>query len=216
MYKLVIFDLDGTLADTLGDLAYSGNAALAQFGFEPHDTDRYRYFVGDGIPMLIRRILPEKERNDERILQVKSAFDEIYSKHFDVYTKPYKGMPELLETLSERGIMTAVASNKADEFTQAVVDKLFSHKFSCVCGKKDGFDKKPSPMIADYIINTLAANKEQTLFIGDSGVDMQTAHNAGIKSVGCLWGFRTKEELTENNADYLVEKPSEIERIIFE
>ncbi len=214
MIKLAIFDLDGTLADTLGDLAYSGNTALEKFGFPVHDVEKYRYFVGDGIPMLIRRILPESERTEERITEVKAVFDDIYANHFDVFTKPYDDITSLLDKLAEKGIMTAVASNKADPFTQKVVAKLFTHKFTCVQGKMDGVEKKPSPAIVYNVMNSCNVTAEETVFIGDSGVDMQTAKNAGVKSIGCLWGFRTKEELLENGAVYLVEKPCEILEII--
>ncbi|MCC8042133.1 MAG: HAD family hydrolase [Oscillospiraceae bacterium] len=214
MYRLVIFDLDGTLADTLSDLAYSGNTALEHFGYPTHDTEEYRYFVGDGIPMLIRRILPENQRSEENISKVKAEFDRVYAEHFDVFTKPYEGISELLERLSERGVMTAIASNKAAEFTERVVSKLFTHRFSAVCGKKRGRSQKPAPDIVFGIMSQLGVNPDEVLYAGDSGVDMQTAANAGVKSVGCLWGFCAEKELSENGAWQLAANAEELGRII--
>lgn len=214
MYKLVIFDLDGTLVNSLADLANACNEALSRFGFPTHELDKYRYFVGDGIPMLINRILPEEQRSDERINDVKAVFDEIYSKSYDKLTRPYDGMEKLLDDLLAEGIKISVASNKADEFTQKIIRKTFGDRFSYVSGKKPEFDKKPDPGIVFHIMEKLGAAKEETVFVGDSSVDMKTAANAGIDSIGCTWGFRTIEELRENKASYIAEKPADIFDIV--
>lgn len=214
MYKLVIFDLDGTLVNSLADLANACNEALSRFGFPTHELDKYRYFVGDGIPMLINRILPEEQRSDERINDVKAVFDDIYSKSYDKLTRPYEGIEKLLDDLLAEGIKISVASNKADEFTQKIIRKMFGDRFSYVSGKKPEFDKKPDPGIVFHIMEKLGAEKAETVFVGDSSVDMKTALNAGIDSIGCTWGFRTIEELRENKASYIAEKPADIFEIV--
>ncbi len=210
MYKLVIFDLDGTLADSLADLGNACNDALEHFGYPVHEIEKYRYFVGNGVPELIRRTLPENERSEENIARVKAVFDGIYGRTYDKYTRPYDGIPELLAALRENGILIAVASNKPDEFTQKIVSGMFGNVFSYVSGKKEGFEKKPHPQIALHIMEKLGALPEETLFAGDSSVDMQTAENAGCRSIGCTWGFRTRDELMENNAFYIADSPSDI------
>ncbi|MGN0642199.1 MAG: HAD family hydrolase [Huintestinicola sp.] len=214
MYKLVIFDLDGTLVDSLGDLADATNAALKKHGYPQHDTDKYRYFVGDGVPMLIERALPEDSRSPEIIAAVKADFDTVYNSAYNVKTRPYDGIPELIDRLRSKGVLTAVASNKPDNFTRLIVTGMFGDAFDFVSGKREGVPKKPDPQIAHYIMETLGVSPEQTLFAGDSSVDMLTASNAGIDSVGCTWGFRTRAELEENHAVYIADKPSDIGDIV--
>ena len=210
MYKLVIFDLDGTLVDSLEDLGNACNEALERFGYPVHPMDSFRYFVGDGVPMLIKRALPEAERSEENIARVKAVFDEIYGRTYNVCTRPYEGIPELLQRLKNEGILIAVASNKPDNFTQTIVSGMFGDMFSYVSGKKEGFEKKPSPQIALHIMDKLGVSPCDTLFAGDSAVDMQTALNAGCDSIGCLWGFRTLKELTDNKAKYIARSPEDI------
>lgn len=210
MYKLVIFDLDGTLVNSLEDLGNACNKALECFGYPVHDMESYRYFVGDGVPMLIRRALPESERSEENIAKVKAVFDGIYGRTYNVCTRPYDGIPELLERLREAGVLIAVASNKPDNFTQTIVSGMFGEIFSYVSGKKEGFEKKPSPQIALHIMEKLGVSPHDTLFAGDSAVDMQTALNAGCDSIGCLWGFRTLKELEDNKAKYIASSPEDI------
>lgn len=210
MYKLVIFDLDGTLVDSLCDLGNACNEALERYGFPTHEIEKYRYFVGDGIVKLIERILPEDARNEKNAADMKAAFDEIYGKNYNKLTKPYEGITELVDELEKMGVLTAVASNKPDEFTKKIVAEMFGGRFSYVSGKKDGVPKKPDPAIAVHIMDKLGVTAEETLFAGDSSVDMKTAANAGCDSIGCTWGFRTIEELKENNAVYIAHKPSDI------
>ncbi|MCM1524893.1 MAG: HAD family hydrolase [Ruminococcus sp.] len=210
MYKLVIFDLDGTLVNSLADLGNSCNSALAEEGFPVHAVDEYRYMVGNGVPALIRAALPERLRSEENISRVKDRFDRIYGENFDKFTRPYDGMEKLLADLSGKGIMTAVASNKPDIFTKQIVKAMFGEAFSYVSGKKDGVPKKPDPQLAFHIMEKLGALPSETLFAGDSSVDMKTAENAGIDSIGCTWGFRTLEELKEGKAVYIADKPEDI------
>lgn len=210
MYRLVIFDLDGTLVNSLEDLGNACNSALEQFGYPVHPMESFRYFVGDGVPMLIRRALPEGERSEENIARVKAAFDEIYGRSYNVCTRPYDGITELLDKLKSEGILIAVASNKPDNFTQTIVTGMFGDTFSYVSGKKEGFEKKPDPQIALHIMEKLGVSPKDTLFAGDSSVDMQTAHNAGCDCIGCVWGFRTLQELTDNKATYIANSPEDI------
>ena len=210
MYKLVIFDLDGTLVDSLEDLGNACNSALEKFGFPVHEMEKYRYFVGNGVPMLIKRALPENERTEENISRVKAEFDSIYGNAYNVCTRPYDGIDELVRRLDAEGIAMAVASNKPDNFTRTIVSEMFGDVFFAVSGKKDGAPKKPDPHIALSIMESLGVSPCETLFAGDSSVDMQTAKNAGCDSVGCLWGFRTREELEENGAVYIAGSPLDI------
>ncbi len=214
MYELVLFDLDGTLVNSLDDLANACNEALKKFGYPCHDREKYRYFVGNGIPKLIERVLPEGKKNEEEIARVKAEFDRIYGLTFDKLTRPYDGIPQLLDGLAEMGVMTAVLSNKADEFSRRIIDRLFEHRFDLVLGKKDGFGSKPDPAGARYIMDTLGTAPGRTLIAGDSSVDMQTACNAGCDSVGCTWGFREQRELEENHAVYIAHSPSDILNIV--
>ena len=210
MYKLVIFDLDGTLVNSLEDLGNACNSALESFGYPVHPMESFRYFVGDGVPMLIRRALPESERSEENIARVKAVFDEIYGRNYNVCTRPYDGITELLDKLKAEGILIAVASNKPDNFTQTIVTSMFGDTFSYVSGKKEGFEKKPDPQIALHIMEKLGVSPKDVLFAGDSSVDMQTAHNAGCDCIGCVWGFRTLQELTDNKATYIANSPIDI------
>lgn len=208
--KLIIFDLDGTLVDSLNDLAASANHALDKCGFPIHDAEKYRYFVGDGVPKLIERALPEGERSDDIILKVKSEFDAYYKEHYADFTLPYEGIPELVSKLKNDGYVLAIASNKPDEFTGIIVERLFGNLFDYVVGKRPDTEKKPAPDIILKIMEKASCNADEAVMIGDSNVDILTAKNAGIRSVGCLWGFRTAEELKAAGADYLVPEPMEI------
>lgn len=212
--KTIIFDLDGTLLDTLADLADSANFTMEQMGFPPHPVDSYRYFVGNGVPKLLERCFPEDKRTEENIQTARRIHRDYYNVHFADKTKPYNGIAELLEKLQKSGVKMAVASNKSDEFTQVLVKRFFGNAFDVVQGGKADVPKKPAPDIVYGIMDRLGAIPENTYFAGDSNVDMYTAKNAGIKAIGCLWGFRTKEELLEGGADFLAEKPLDIYDII--
>ncbi len=212
--KLVIFDLDGTLLNTLADLADGANFAMKHYNFPTHPLDSFRYMVGNGVPKLIERCLPESERSPEMIKEATEIFNGYYNVHYADNTRPYEGIPELLDALKNAGIKTAVASNKPDGFTRSLVKSFFGDSFSIVHGSLPDVSKKPAPDIALRIMKNLGAAAEDTYFAGDSNVDIFTAHNAGVKSIGCLWGFRTREELTEAGAENLAEKPYDIYNIV--
>ncbi len=211
MKKLVIFDLDGTLLNTIADLATATNQALAHFGYPTHEVPPYNYFVGNGINKLFERALPEKERNEENILKIRSRFVPYYDQHNADLSTPYPGIPELLTALQEKGIAIAVASNKY----QAATEKLIKHyfptiRFTAVLGQREGIPVKPDPTIIQEILSLSRIKKEDTLYVGDSNVDMQTAHNAQIEVAGVAWGFRPVSELEAFHPDHIVHKAEEI------
>lgn len=211
MRKLAIFDLDGTLVNSLDDLANAVNMALKQNGYEEHETAKYRYFVGDGTLTLIERVLPEQKRTDEIINKVHKEFSEIYNKNYLVNTRPYKGITEALEKLKEKGYILSVASNKPDKFTKEIVYSLFGDDvFDFVIGKRECSPKKPDPHIVYDIMSLAGAEKSETVMFGDTNVDMKTGKNAGIRTIGCLWGFREIDELRIAGADKIISSPDEI------
>ena len=206
MYKLMIFDLDGTLLDTLEDLANASNYALNKFDFETHEVQQYKTFVGDGVYKLIERIVPESHRQEETLLKVKEAFHSYYNEHNRDYTKPYEGSVEVLKYLRENGIHTAVVSNKPHSFTVKLVEELFGNSIEIAYGQRDGIATKPDPSTVLEVIDHFGVAKEECIYIGDTNVDIFTGKNAGVKTIGVLWGFRTKEELVSAGADYIIEK----------
>ncbi len=210
LIKLAIFDLDGTLVNSLEDLADAVNYALRKNGFPEHETDEYRYLVGNGLAILIKRALPDGFCNEETETAIKSDFDFYYNNHYCSKTKPYDGILELLKTLKENGIKLAVASNKPDTFAKIIVEHFFKDTFDFVSGKTDSIPKKPAPDIVFKIIEELGVDKKNCIFAGDSDVDVLTAKNAGIISAGCLWGFRDFDELNKAGADYILSKPCEM------
>lgn len=216
MIKLVIFDLDGTLLNTLDDLADSCNYILEKYGFPIHPSDSYRYFVGNGIGKLIERAIPEDKRQSDFIEQLRKEFIAYYSLHAEDKTAPYEGIVTLLQDLRSHGIMLAVASNKFMAGTQSLVKEYFGNiDFVSVFGQREGIPVKPDPRIVfDIMEESGITNKEEILYVGDTATDMKTCTNAGIKGIGVLWGFRTEKELKENGATYFVSKPSEIFDII--
>lgn len=212
--KLAIFDLDGTLVDSLGDLADACNNGLKKMGYPVHELEKYRYFVGDGVLKLVERILPEDKRSEENISALKAEFDSYYNVHYADKTHPYDGIVSLLDALSAKGVKLAVASNKPDEFTKSVVKVFFEGKFDMVLGKCPDTEKKPAPDILLKIMDALDVSADETVMIGDTNVDIRTAKNAGVSSIGCLWGFRTMEELEQAGADHIVSSPNEILKYI--
>lgn len=216
MIKAVIFDLDGTLVNSLADLADSTNYALAQFGFPPHDVEEFKMLVGDGMPKLIERALPIENRDDSTKTKVLQTFLKHYRTHYVDKTTVYEGVSELLSQLKERNIKIAVVSNKADVMTIVVVEKLFGKIFDCVTGKRDGYPAKPDPTLTLQIIEKLGVKSQECLFVGDSGMDMATAVNSGCVAVGILWGFRGREELLKNGAKYIIETPKQVINVLKE
>ena len=209
--QLVIFDLDGTLLDTVADLANATNWALEQCGYPTHPVEAYYKFVGNGINKLFARALPEEDSTEENILRIRSLFIPYYNEHNADYSRPYPGVTELLQTLQAKGVMLAVASNKYQEATLKLVRHFFpSIRFAAIYGQREEVPIKPAPDIVYDILRDTGVVKEATLYVGDSGVDMQTAKNADIVSVGVTWGFRSEEELRENEAVHVVHIASEI------
>ncbi len=214
MIKLAIFDLDGTVCDTIDDLADATNFALSSLGHPTHSVEKYKYFVGNGIPKLIYRALPEKNRTEAEILEAKTLMLNYYGVHFADNSTPYQGIMEMLSSLKEKGIHIAICTNKAHHMAVTIADKIFGGIFEEVIGQQEDRPLKPDPFSPMEIINKFGATPEETVFIGDSGVDMQTAVNTGTHSIGVTWGFRTVEELKENGAQQLADTPSEIISII--
>ncbi|MBO6302122.1 MAG: HAD family hydrolase [Ruminiclostridium sp.] len=213
MYRYVFFDLDGTVLNTIDDLAAAGNYALSEQGLPVYDTERYKYFVGNGIPKLIERILPP-DRVGELYEKTHKLFSEYYSQHSEDMTRPYEGIPELLGSLRELGVKTAVITNKDNEFAQVLIRKYFGDMVTAVYGSIPGTPHKPDPYWVNAALADFGAEKDNVLYVGDSGVDMQTARNAGIASVGVLWGFRNEDELRENGAVHICREPRQILDIV--
>jgi phosphoglycolate phosphatase len=210
-YQAVLFDLDGTLLDTLQDLADSMNAALISLGFPTHETESYKYLVGDGVDTLARRVLPEDQYTpvtaEECIRRMREEYDERWLHH----TCPYDGIPELLDGLTQRRIRMAILSNKPHNFTVPMIETLLpSWRFEVILGAKADVPKKPDPTAALQISNQMKIPPAEFLYLGDTNTDMKTAVAAGMFPVGVLWGFRTADELLENGAQALIEKPLDV------
>jgi phosphoglycolate phosphatase len=209
--QALIFDLDGTLLDTLDDIANSANSVLSRYGFPTHAVDAYRWFVGDGVTMLMARALPAERRTDDNITSCAKAFREVYRRNWNVHTRPYNGIPELLNALSARDVEMAVLSNKPHDFTKLCVQEFLGEwPFEMVLGLRHGVPQKPDPAGALKIAARLARAPARILYLGDSAVDMKTAVNAGMFPLGALWGFRALEELLENGAGGIVETPMDV------
>jgi phosphoglycolate phosphatase len=231
MIKLIIFDLDGTLLNTLEDLAHCTNYVLQQNGYPTHDLDAYKYFVGNGVEMLLHRALP-KDITETAFAEILRQFMNYYELHKADKTAPYEGIIEILETLQKKGILLAVATNKPHELLPDLMQYYFpTIKWTVVFGNRKDIPIKPHPQIVYDILDACKGcfvsfvpslcplwlkkllrrpHTNQILYVGDTAVDMETAQNAGIKKVGVLWGFRTKEELLQANADYIMERPQEL------
>ena len=213
--KAVIFDLDGTLLDTLEDIADSVNRVLKARGFPTHDLDAYRYFVGDGSEMLVRRALPPGECQDREVQETLQAFKKDYGENWDVKTAPYAGVPQLLDELVRRGIPIAICSNKPHAFSVLCVKKLLNAwRFGQILGQSVRHPRKPAPDSALSISDDMEIPPADIAFVGDSGVDMQTAVAAGMFPVGAEWGFRTEEELLENGCRFLARRPLDVLQVV--
>lgn len=211
MKRLIIFDLDGTLLDSIADLANSTNYALRKNGFPVHELPAYKFFVGNGIDKLFERALPEGEKTTGNIGKIRKDFLAHYEIHKADYTAPYPGIPELLGELARRGIKLAVASNKYQEATRNLIARYFPEIcFSAVFGQREQIPVKPDPTIVSDILSATDTTTADTLYVGDSGVDMQTASNAGVTGVGVTWGFRPRSELEKYHPGHLVDRPEQI------
>lgn len=215
MYKLIIFDLDGTLLDTIEDLANSVNHALKQFNFATHEVNAYRLFIGNGVNKLLERSLPDAHRNADCVSMLKHEFIKHYYTHSEVCTKPYTGIVSLLNQLYAEGYKLAIASNKIHPATVELAVRFFPNiQFSDVFGQREGFPVKPNPEILNEIIENAGVARTQVLYVGDSGVDVSTALNANVNFVGVLWGFRPKSELEAVGATTFVSNTEELYQLI--
>ena len=215
MKKMVIFDLDGTLVDTIADLGQGTNHALQALGYPIHPIEDYKLKVGNGINKLFERALPEGEKTQENVLRMRGEFILYYNAHNTDLSHPYPGMTELLERLQAGGVQIGVASNKYQEATTKIITELFPNiHFVAILGQRDGIAIKPDPAIAEEIVALAGVSKEDTLYVGDSGVDMQTGLNAGLETCGVTWGFRPRTELEQFSPQHLVDTAEELTSII--
>lgn len=213
----IIFDLDGTLLNTIDDLGYACNYALEKTGYPTFPISAYPAKVGNGINNLIRRALPETERTEENILRVREFFVPYYNAHNCDFTRPYEGIPELLTTLKAQGHLLAVASNKYQAATEKIVNHFFPGIFDVILGERDGIARKPNPQIVFdilAILNDKMVNDKMVNYIGDSLVDYETARNANVSFVACSWGFVPRETLVEAGISTIVDSPDEVAKHI--
>ena len=217
MKKNIVFDLDGTLLDTLGDIATSANFALVTLGFQAQEREKYRYFVGEGVFKLFENIFASNPQDKETIQKAVSLFESHYAKQFNQNTKLYEGISKMLTFLQKRGFKMAILSNKPNSFTKMCVLKyLREWKFEIVFGAREGIPRKPHPAGALEICELLHVMPNECYYLGDTMIDMQTANSAGMIALGALWGFREESELREHGAQYLLKTPSEVIKLLAE
>ncbi len=210
-YRAVIFDLDGTLLDTLEDIAVAANRVLAARGFATHPVEAYRYFVGDGSAVLMERALPGAQRSEARIRECLAAFLADYDRNWNQATRPYEGIPELLAYLARHALPVAVVTNKPHHFACLTLDHYFaSTHFRFVSGLRDGIAKKPDPGQALAAAAAMGVDPAACIFLGDSAVDIQTGARAGMTPIGAGWGFRTAAELLQAGAARVAAHPLEL------
>ena len=210
MDRLVIFDLDGTLLNTIADLGNAANHTLAELGLPQHTLDEYRLMVGNGMRKLIMRALPDDKASDDAFVDsTLASFLEYYAEHIDVYTTPYPGIPELISDLSTGGYKLAVASNKIQAGAERLIAKFFPDiPFVAVMGNSPKYPLKPDAAVVEYIMNKAGTDRAHTIMVGDSGTDIQTARNAGIPIIAVSWGFRPRHELTA--ADFIADSADQL------
>ena len=210
-YRAVLFDFDGTLLDTLRDLAESVNSVLSRSGFPEHSLEAYRHFVGEGIEELARRVLPEGHREEATITRTLTDVRQEYRQRWPNHTRPYEGIPELLDALTARRVKMAIVTNKPDDSTRTMAARLLPRwKFDVIVGATTEMPRKPDPKGALEAARRLRLSPEAILYVGDSDIDMKTANAAGMYAVGVLWGFRSADELIRNGAKVLIRKPLEL------
>jgi phosphoglycolate phosphatase len=215
-YKAVLFDLDGTLLDTIDDLADAMNQALAACGYPVHTAEECKFFVGDGVLNFAMRAMPADRCGDETaVARVTALYRQAYAKNWDHKTRPYEGIPPLLDALTARGLALIVYSNKPDDFTHLTVRKLLPRwNFAAIIGHREGYHHKPDPTAALEIVAKLGIQPSAVLYVGDTGTDMKTAIAAGMFPVGALWGFRDAKELTANGAKALIAHPMDLLKLL--
>lgn len=215
MFKGVIFDLDGTLVDSLEDITNAMNSVLKQHDFPTHSVAACQSFIGHGVRELVVKALPKEYQNEEWIQRCFNEMIAFYRDNCTIKTKMYAGISDLLDELTARDLKLAVFSNKADELTKKVVKAIFPKwNFEVVAGLKVEAHKKPNPMVAIEISQKMEIPVEDLIFVGDTAVDMETAKNAGMHPVGVVWGFRTKEELINSGAKFILEKPMDLIKVL--
>ena len=211
MKKLAIFDLDGTLLNTIDDLGHAANHALEKSGYPTHDIDSYRFYVGNGVGRLLERVLPPDHRTPEKVARLREIFQEYYDRHLWDHTRPYPGIEELLTELTARGVRLAVASNNDQSATSALVAHFFPRlPFDAVHGMRPDIPAKPDPSIVFNVLTDVPTPKADVIYIGDSGVDMETARRACVESVGVTWGFRPVSELRQFLAEHIITDPADL------
>ena len=214
MYRTVIFDLDGTLLNSIGDLAAAANYVCRKNRWPEHTEEEIMGMVGHGIPNLVRQFSPADARSTLMVLNTTSQFNQYYGCHNMELTRPYEGMAEILQQLKAAGAQLAVCSNKADNFSRAIVEHYYPGVFDLVRGNLNGMPVKPDPTVVREIMRDLDASYLSAVMVGDSSVDIQTGHNAGIKACGVTWGFRSRENLVEAAADAIADTPAELGKLL--
>lgn len=216
MYQNVIFDLDGTLLNTIDDLAGAANWVCERHGWPTYTVEEYKQFVGNGMAVLAQRFVPADWRTPVGIAQVLGEFMPYYDAHKEDKTAPYPGLPELLSELKGAGVKVAVLSNKAHSLVPDILEHYFPGVFSYAQGALEGQPTKPDPTLLHKLMGEMGATKDNTLFVGDSNVDARTAKNGGLTCCGVLWGFRGREELVREGADFLAEDAGALKKLILE
>lgn len=213
--KLIIFDLDGTLLNTIGDLAAGCDHMLQLRNLPTHTFEDYCSFVGNGIMRLVERALPAELRTREYVAAARRDFVDYYIDHIDLHTQPYEGMTELVQELYRSGTKLAVASNKFQAGTEKLIKKFFPEiEFVMICGNREGVPLKPDTALVDLILNVAGVERTKCVMVGDSAVDILTAQRANIHSVGVSWGFRSRTELQEAGAEYIADNVEQLRDII--
>ncbi len=214
-YKAILFDLDGTLLNTLEDIAHSLNSVLRDHGLPTHPVNKFRYMVGDGRFELVRRAVSEYREDESFLRKIVSEMDERYAQCWKEKTRPYEGVDQMLNMCRRSGLVMCVLSNKKHEFTQEMVSSFFSsHSFELVAGHRENIPLKPDPVAALSIAEELGVKPDRFLYMGDTNTDMQTAVSSGMYPIGVLWGFRDRRELEEAGARTILKLPREIESLL--
>lgn len=210
-FRACLFDLDGTLLDTLRDLGESMNLVLQRRGFPTHPVDAYRFLVGEGAVLLVERSFPETHRDPATVQSGLAEYRAVYERRWNVHTRPYDGIPEMLDALAARGLALGILSNKPHAMTRRCVEGYLARwRFACVLGQRDTVARKPDPAGALEAARLLDAAPDEVLYLGDTATDMDTARAAGMFAVGATWGFRPASELRAHGADALAAHPRDV------